>query len=295
MPKGYPSRRYRLDYFVFTVPLFIIFGVFFLVPLGQSFYLALTDFNGVSQNATFIGLNNFVRIFTRDFSYWDSYVRTILFTLVYTVVANLSAIALAAALSRGIPLERTSRVLFFLPNVLGLIIVGSVWFFILGKFSRFLGEATGLSFFMTSWLGDPGWALLTCAMVNSWQAAGWFMLVYIAGFQSVPGEVMEAAAMDGSSGLHRFWFVTLPFLMPSVTISLFLSLTTGLKTFDLVYALTGGGPGNATETVLLNIYTSSFDSMRFGYGVAKSLILTLIISGIGLLQIWLTKRQEVQA
>lgn len=290
------SNVERVDpgYFLFVAPLFALFVAFFIFPALRGLWLSFTDFDGIKSDYRFVGLDNYIRIIARDKSYWASYGNTIIFTLVFTLGVNAVALTVAILLDRGSRLDSVSRLFIFLPNVLNYVVIGTVWFFILGKFSTYLAELTGWGLFRIGWISDPRIAIYSAAAVAIWNGTGWFMLIYLAALQSIPGDVIEAARVDGSAGLHTFYHIKLPFLWSAVSVSLFIGITRAMKEFGLIYSMTGGGPGGATQTVLINIYDSSFSSMRYGYGIAKSMLLILVLLTIGALQMKLTGRKEIK-
>lgn len=283
-------ERVDASYFLFIAPILLLYTVFFIFPAARGLTLSFTNFNGLSPDYSFVGLRNYARLLN-DRSYWGSYANTVVFTLMFMVGANLIALVVAGLLSTPTSLNGVSRVLFFLPHVLNFVIVGTVWFFILGRLATQLSETLGAGFMQPGWISDPGLALPSAAGVAIWHATGWFVFIYLAAYQAIPSDVLEAAEMDGSVGLHRFVHVKLPFLWPTISVGLFLALTRAMKEFGLIFNLTGGGPGNATQTVLINIYQSSFASTRYGYGLSKSMTLVLVLVILGLVQRHLTSRK----
>ncbi|HEY9595256.1 MAG TPA: sugar ABC transporter permease, partial [Spirochaetia bacterium] len=183
---------------------------------------------------------------------------------------------------------------FYIPNIISLIIIGYVWRFIFSRGFDSLYALTRWNVFQLSWLGDSKLAFLSVALVSVWQSIGFYMVIYIAGLQTVPKEQLEAAVIDGATPVSRFFRVTLPLIMPSVTVCVFYSLSNALKTFDVIFSLTFGGPGTATTSIALDIYRTAFSDSRFGYGAAKSVILFLIILVVTVVQLTAFKRREVE-
>lgn len=287
------KRRHDLAYFAFILPAFALFLLFFIVPFATGIGYSLTNWNGIARNPVFVGLDNYVRLFTRDRVFWNAFRTTLLYTAGHVVLVNVSAFLLAVILTWPILFKRSLRVVFFLPNVLSLVVVGQIWAFLMGQASRDLFEATGLGLFAIGWISNPNIAIWSVVLASTWQAAGWFMLIYVAGLESIPRELMEAARVDGAGGVRIYVRVVIPLLVPAITIGLFLTLINALRVFDIVYAMTQGGPGFATQTVILNIYDTTFNSSLYGYGTAKSMVLVVVIAVVAFFQVCLLKRREV--
>jgi raffinose/stachyose/melibiose transport system permease protein len=212
---------------------------------------------------------------------------TLFFTFFNVIGCNLLALFLAIMLDREMRTKNALRSIFFLPNVLSLIIVAFVWSFI---FNNILPRITPVQI----WLGNPDVAPWGILMVTIWQGAGYLMVIYLAGLQGIPKEVVECAELDGANSLQRFWNITIPMILPSLTICLFYSLAGSLKMFDAIYALTGGGPGYSTTPIVLDIYNNAFVQNRFGYGTAKAILLCVIIMAVTGIQLFAMKRKEIE-
>lgn len=213
---------------------------------------------------------------------------TLFFTVFNVILANLLALLLALALDTRIKARNALRSIFFLPNVLSLIIVAFIWSFV---FRLILPAVTGVAV----WLGSPDVAPWAVLMVSVWQSCGYLMIIYLAGLQTIPTDILEGAQVDGASAIQRFFHIRLPMLLPALTICLFYSLSNSLKSFDLIYALTnGGGPGYATTSVVIDIYNNAFLQNRFGYATAKAIVLCLIIMAVTGTQLFLMKKREVE-
>lgn len=212
---------------------------------------------------------------------------TLFFTLFNVLFANLFAIVLALILDTHIRTKNILRSIFFLPNVLSLVIVAFIWSFV---FRLILPAITGISV----WLGSPDLAPWAVVLVSVWQGCGYLMVIYLAGLQTVPDEIIEAAKIDGASYFKRLFHVKFPLLLPALTICLFYSLANSLKTFDVIFALTNGGPGYATTSAVLDIYFNAFLQNRFGYGTAKAVFLCLIIIVVTGTQLFIMKKREVE-
>ncbi len=294
MAVGRRKMKYDFEYFVFIFPAFFLFLIFFIIPFFSGIYYSLTSWNGISKHPRFVGIENYMKIFASDSVFWDSFANTLIFTAGHVILVNVFSFILALILTKEIRFKKGLRVVFFLPNVLSMVIIGQIWSFIFGQASSELGRFFGIGFLNSGWLTNPDIALYSVILASLWQAMGWYMLIYVAGLEAVPQEVIEASVIDGAGGFRRYISVIIPLVIPSVTICLFLTLTNSLRVFDIVYAMTQGGPGYATTTVILDIYNTSFNSFLYGYGTAKSVLFLFFILGFSLIQVYALKKREVQ-
>ncbi|MFC5701027.1 carbohydrate ABC transporter permease [Cohnella faecalis] len=285
----------RIEFGVFVVPAIVCILLSAIVPFLMSLYYSLTKWNGVGKHIKFIGLKNFREILTSDTNALKALVFTLEYTLLAVVLTNVVAIVLAVVLTKALKLRGLYRTAFFVPYIISLIIIGFIWKFIFTKGFDVLYEATGWGVFHWSWLGNGDLAFWSILFVAVWQSVGFYMMIYITGLQSVPGDLLEAASIDGCVGINRFFRITLPLLMPSITVALFLSLANSLKVFDIIYTLTFGGPGGATTSVTMDIYNEAFVNNRFGYATAKSLLFVFLVLIITVVQVKFTKSREVEA
>ena len=269
---------------IFLLPTLIAFTIGFIVPFIMGIWLSFCEFTTVTD-ATFVGLSNYIKAF-QDPVFLHSFWYTALFAVVSLVVINVIAFAIALALTQKLRGTNIFRTVFFMPNLIGGIVLGYIWQLIFnGLLAPF---ATALN--LNEWYGFWGLIILV-----AWQQIGYMMIIYIAGLQSIPGDVMEAAAIDGASAWQTLRYVKLPMLMPSLTICTFLTLTNGFKLFDQNLALTGGMPSNRSQLLALNIYDTFYGRAGWeGAGQAKAVVFCLIVVTIALLQLRLTRTREVQ-
>lgn len=239
------------------------------------------------SSVKFIGLQNFIDIFTSDERFPRVASFTIFFTFFNVLIINVVGMILALLLDMNFRAKKALRTMFFMPNVLSLIIVAFIWTFL---FQNLIPAIPGTD----GWLGDPKVAPYSVIIASVWQGLGYIMVIYLAGLQSIPQDILEVAEIDGASGLKKFFSITLPLLLPAATISFFITLTNSLKTFEIMIALTKGGPGSATESYVLNIYNDAFANNMFGYATAKAIILLLVIMTITIIQLTVMKRKEVE-
>jgi len=281
---------------VFVGPGLIAFTLIVLVPFLLGFYYSFTEWNGLDlDKAKWIGMDNFHRIFMSDDNFWASFRFTIKFTVLTVIGANLLAFLLALMLTSAIKGRNVLRTIFFLPNVIGGILLGYIWQFIFTKGFKTIGELTGWHLFQLSWLGTPQTGFWGLTIVFIWQTAGYMMVIYIAAIVGVPKDLIEAAKIDGASYFQTIRKVMLPLVVPAITVCLFLTTSNAFKMFDLNLSLTKGGPGTSTQSLAYNIYAEALVNNRYGLGTAKALLFFLVISIITVTQVWLTKRKEVEA
>lgn len=273
----------------FVLPAFAFYALFVLVPAFGGFYYSLTDWNALNQTHNFVGLNNYIEAFTDDPYFIKSIWFTLKFVLYMVILQNVLALFLALLIESRKRAKTWFRTILFMPNMISMIIAGFMWLFI---FTRVLPQ---IEFLNRTWIGDPRLSFFAILIVSLWAGVGYLMVIYIAAIQSIPGHLIEAALIDGAKRMAMLRYVKLPMILPAVTIGLFLSLNSSFKVFEVVYALTGGGPGRATQVIALNIFEEAFNmSNRFGYASAKAIILFFIVALITFIQLKIMKNREVQ-
>lgn len=290
------SRRYRgyahsVWWFILPAAAVYIFAV--VVPSVRGSLLGFTDWDGVSPNPQWVGLDQFRRIL--DDPYGMTAVKnTLLLAVAVTIFQNVIGLLIALAVNSRIKTRNILRVIFFAPVVITTIAVGFLWqnLFAPDGAINVVLEAVGLGAFQQNWLGDPATAIWTIVVVDCWQFIGYSMVIFLAGLQSIPEEVIEAAALDGAGPIRRFWSITRPLLAPAITVNLMLTLIGTLKLFDQVFVMTQGGPAGATNTISTLIYANAFNLGRFGYGAALAVVLTIFVAAVSSVQYWMLSRQE---
>lgn len=269
---------------IFVLPTFAAFTIGFIAPFIVGIYLSLCKFTTITD-ARFIGFSNYTKVF-RDGTFVHSLWYTTLFTIVTVILINLLAFIVALALTRKIRGTNLFRTVFFMPNLIGGIILGYVWNLLLNGILGIYGKTLTYS----STYGFWGLVILML-----WQQVGYMMIIYIAGIQNIPGELLEAAKIDGASRWQQLRYVTIPILMPSITVCTFLTLTNGFKLFDQNLALTNGEPSKMSEMLALNIFTTFYGRPGWeGVGQAKAVIFFIIVGAIAITQNYLSRRKEVQ-
>ncbi|OCT10637.1 ABC transporter permease [Paenibacillus pectinilyticus] len=278
-------------YVLFLIPGILLFTLAVLIPLVMGARYSFTSWDGVSRKLTYIGWENYVHAF-QDSDVWSALGNTFKYAIILMVLINVLSLLLALLLDSYLKLKNLFRTLFFLPSILSIVLSGFIW-----KYNFSTGFPKLFSIFgwdVTSPLGNPDHALFGLILVALWQGVGAPMIIYIAGLQGIPSELLESAKMDGAGMWRAFWHVTLPLLAPSITINLLLVLTGSLKVFDLVWVTTQGGPGFATEVITTFIYKTAFNSFKAGYGMALSMMFFVILVIVTIVQLSIFRRREVE-
>lgn len=269
---------------IFVLPTFLAFILGFIAPFAMGVYLSFCKFTTVTD-AKFIGFSNYLKIFT-DASFVHALWYTAIFTVVTVVLINALAFAVALLLTKGFRGTNIFRTVFFMPNLIGGIILGYIWQLLLNGVLLYMNRTLTYSSVYGFW----GLVILMC-----WQQIGYMMIIYIAGIQNIPGDLIEAAKIDGATSGQILKNVTIPMVMPSITICTFLTLTNSFKLFDQNLALTNGEPSNMSELLALNIFRTFYGRTGWeGVGQAKAVVFFLLVAAIALTQNWLTRRKEVQ-
>ncbi len=275
----YPTR------FVFGA--LLLYSVLFVLPSVMGFGYSFTDWSVYSESIHFVGLQNFATVFSADYNYTRMLANTLRFTLVTTVVKNAVGLALAVLLTKQVKLLNFHRAVMYLPCVLSALIVGMIFKSVLnpkiGLLNTFL-RGMGLNFLASNWLTDSKIAFRSVMAVDIWKGMGYIMTILIAGIMSIPQTYYEAASIDGGSAWQCFRHITLPLLVPTLTVTTVLNVIYGLKVFDMVYSLTNGGPGFATEVMYTGVY-KEFGLGRYAVGTTLSTIMTLVMLVAGFFMI----------
>ena len=282
------------QYALFAGPGMIIFLLVVAIPIFYGVYLTFTDWDGIARVKNFIGFENYVALF-EDTEFWHSLYLTIKYVFISTILINILAFFLAYELTSGVKGQNFLRAGFFTPNLIGGIILGFIWKFIFQRVTVQMHDAIPLEILKKSWLSSPDTAFAAIVIVTVWQYAGYMLLIYIAGFVSIPKDYIEAARIDGATERQITRKIRIPMLASSFVICLFLSLTRCFKVYDLNISLTEGGPYNSTKLVAMHIYTKAFEEHRYGIGQAEAIVLFIIMAVIALTQVYIGKKREVEA
>ena len=287
-------KKSKVRFWVFLAPALISFTIIVLIPTLIGFFYSLTDWNGiVGSEINFVGFQNFVDIFTRDDTFLHAFGFTALFSICAVILVNLVGFALALLVTQKFRGATLLRGIFFMPNLIGGLLLGFTWQFIFVSIFEAIAQKTNLEIF-SGWLSNTPTGFIGLLILTVWQLSGYMMIVYIAQIQQIPESVKEAARIDGAGNWAMLKKITLPLMMPAFTSGLFLSISNSFKMFDQNLALTQGGPYKSTEMIALNIYNSAFGANEFGLAQAKAIIFLIVVAAIGITQLVVTKRKEVE-
>ncbi|MCB9423430.1 MAG: sugar ABC transporter permease [Ardenticatenaceae bacterium] len=288
------SRTYP---FYFVIAALVLYSLFFVIPSIMGFYYAFTDWNSYTTEINWIGWKNFETIFSSGQGYLNFIKNTVVFTIVTILLKTVLALGLAVLLTEGVRrMANVYRAIMYLPAVLPVLVISLIFKSILNPATGLLNtslRAVGLDFLAQKWLVDIHWALPSVIGVDTWRGVGYIMVILIAGLHAIPKDYYEAAAIDGASRWQSFLHITIPLLMPVLTVTTVLNLLYGLKVFDIVFVLTNGGPGRATDTVYTAIF-QDFSKGRYGVATALSSLLFLVMIALGYLVIRFMHREEVE-
>ena len=287
--RGYYRERNR-THLLLVLPDVILYTVFSVFLLG--IYYSFTDWDGIRKSYQFIGLRNYIKMFT-DKRFLNSVSFNVWYTILLVIVVTVLSVILGILLNQKIKGQSFFRSLYFFPAVISLLTGGLIFNQIFGRGIPFLGEALGVEFLQKNILASKTLAVYGVLFVNVWQGVAIPTVLVMSGLQTVPHELVEAASLDGATKWQIFRYLTMPFLRPTISMIIILNLKSGLMLYDYVVALTSGGPARATESLTLLIYTQAFDEMKFSYSIAESIVVSGIIILISVLQIRNSNRKKV--
>ena len=270
-----------------------IFFVVLAVPFGQGLFLTFTDWDGFGYEK-FIGVGNYAKSF-QDPEFWVTLTFTLKFVLVSLVAVNAVAFGLALLVTAKLKSKNIFRTFFFVPNLIGGVVLGVIWQFIFNTALVSISSKFGWSIFQSSWLNETDTAFWALIIVTVWQSSGYMMIIYITGLISIEQDVIEAARVDGASALRTLLAIKVPLMAQAFTISLFLTLRGGFMAYDVNVALTGGGPYRTTELISMHIFQDAFAYGNFGTGQSKAVIMFAMVAIAALVQVTVSKRMEVQS
>lgn len=290
---GAMDKKLFWQYFILVIPGFVIFTIGLIIPMFMAFRYSLTSWDGMSAEKPFVGLQNYINLF-HDKNFIDALWFTIKFTIGNTIIQNVVALLFAIAVDSGIKGQKIYRTILFIPCLISSVIVGFVWLKMFSNVLPALNDmlGTNINFLL---FGKKETVLTGLLIANNWQWIGYWMLIYLAGLQSVPAELYEAAKVDGAGSIKRFFNITIPMLAPAITICV-VGITTGsLKVYDLLVTSTKGGPGRASTSLIYETYTTAINGRQYGYGSAMSIVLVFMLLLVALIQVKGLKKKEVQA
>jgi raffinose/stachyose/melibiose transport system permease protein len=295
------KRRGWIDA-LFIFPCAFAFVMVIIVPFGLGIYYAMTDWNGVNPIVNWVGLSNFQGMFSEpQFIY--SFLITLMYTVINVVFVNIVGFGLALLVTSKLRLRNIYRAGFFVPNLIGGIVLGYIWQFMFNNVQLDLGQALGIEFLQKSLISRPDTVIWAMSLVNTWQYAGYIMMIYVASIQSIPGSVMEAASVDGANFFQRVRRILIPMMASAFTITLFLTLTNSFKQFDLNFTLTNGGPAmrfmakpiRSSQLLAMDIFRTANQQNLMAQAQAKAVVFFIVLVIFSLAQVYLNKRKELEA
>ena len=284
--------RKSISMFIFTVPATVLYCIFFIYPIAIGIMYSFTDWNGLAKDFKFIGLANYIEAFTNK-----RFQNAVLFNIKFTILAVILVVGisliLALIFNSDIRLKSFFRGIFFFPAVLGMLVVGLIFNEIFYRVVPVIGKAMNISWLSTNILASKSTAMYGVLIVHVWLAVAMATVMLLAGLQSTPMELYEAAELDGANKWQRFRYITMPFLLPVLSVVLILQIKNGLTVYDIIVALTNGGPGGATERLSILIYNHGFKEVKFSYAIAEAIILTIVICAISFVQTSISNKKKV--
>jgi len=297
------EARHSFIFYAFLFPAVFAFTMVIIIPFGMGFYYAFTDWTGdPTIPVTWRGFGNFQSVFT-DTTFLHSWIVTTAYALVNIVVLNVVAFLLALLVTQKLKMLGFYRAAFFLPNLIGGLVLGYVWQFIFNNAIPAFGEASGLTWFYDNlFMANRYLAMLAMVIVGTWQYAGYIMMIYVAAIQGIPDSLIEAAEIDGANYRKIVSKIIFPLVAPAFTVSTFLALVNSYKQFDVNFALTRGGPSGmfmgralmTTELLAFNIYNTAFSFRQYAEGQAKAIVFFLTLTAVALIQVYFNKRKEIE-
>ena len=294
VPAAAKKKRFdkkNIPFYLMTLPAVLLFALFHTFPALQGVYYSFTNWDGISFVYDFVGFKNYLNLF-KDGNILNSYLFTFKFAILSTILVNVLSLVIALGLNSKIKGKNFFRGVYFLPNVLGVLIVGYIFNYIFANVIPKMGETLNIGFLSVNILGSESTAWIGIVIVAVWQACAFNVILYLAGLQTVPAELYEASSLDGANKWQEFWKITFPMIAPFFTINMVLAMKNFLMVFDQVLALTGGGPGRATESISVLIYKGGFGG-EFAYQSANSVIYFIVILVISVFQIKVLQKREM--
>ncbi|KZZ85423.1 MULTISPECIES: sugar ABC transporter permease [Bacillaceae] len=279
-------------FMLMTIPALILFFIFHTYPALQGIYYSFTDYKGYGE-WNFVGLKNYFNVF-QDERALQAYGFTFKFAIIATILVNIFSLVIAIGLNSKIKFSKTLRAVYFLPNILSILIVGYIFNFIFTFFIPDIAQALGINALAENILGKPDAAWIGIIVVSVWQGVAFNTILYLAGLVTIPEELYEAASIDGAGTWKKFWSITFPLIAPFFTINMVLAMKNFLMVFDHIMAMTGGGPGTSTESISLLIFRGGFEGGEFAYQSANAVIYFLVIVIISVVQLRYLQRREVE-
>ncbi len=285
------KKKQNIFYMALLLPAIILFIAFFIIPVVQSLYLSFTDSYGMRTTYNFVGLDNYKEVFT-DKSFLGTISATLKYAGIVVIAGNIISLILALVLDAKIKMKTTLRTIFFIPNIMSLLVVGYIWSFVYQQAVPDLLAMIGRG--GIAMLGNKNTVIPALAAAGIWNCAGYYMVIYIAALQGISDDLTEAARIDGANVWQVLRFVKLPLISPTIITCIILSTAANMKVFELPYTMTSGGPVGASSTMVYKIYLTAFNANRNGYAATQSVVLFVIIGGISLILNYIMKKREAK-
>lgn len=285
------NKKHNLSFWLFLAPVLIGLFMVVVVPLFYGIYYSFTSWNGIDA-PNFVGFKNYIKLLG-DEGFRNSLKFTTLFAIVSIIFINFFGLSLALIVTQNIKTNKILRTVFFMPNLIGGLILGFIWQFIFTKAFSSAGELLGIEM-LKGWLSTTTTGFLGLVILMSWQMAGYVMVIYIAHLEGIPQSLLEAAEIDGANPFQKFRHIVFPLIAPAFTVSMFLTLSNSFKLYDQNLSLTGGAPYNSTQMVAMNIFNTAFTENKMAYAQGKALVFFLIVAVISLTQVYYNKKKEVE-
>lgn len=283
-------RNRDLSFWLFLMPVILSLGIVIIIPFIYGFIYSFTNWNGMVATE-FIGFKNYITLF-KDAEFRASIWFTTKFAVTSVILLNFLGLGLALLVTRNIKSNNFLRTVFFMPNLIGGLILGFIWQFIFISVFGSLGELLGIQA-LTGWLSTTATGFWGLVILTSWQMAGYIMIIYIAYLENIPKDLLEAAEIDGASSFQRFRNITFPLVAPAFTVSMFLTLSSSFQIYDQNLSLTAGGPYNSTQMVAMSIVKTAFTENKMAYAQSKAVIFFLIVAIVAITQVYYNKKREV--
>ncbi|AEF17695.1 ABC-type transporter, integral membrane subunit [Thermoanaerobacterium xylanolyticum LX-11] len=283
-----------VTFWLFLIPSLFIFINVVIIPFILGIIYSFTDWDGFSFfGSKFIAFSNYLKVF-RDQNFLSAFLLTFKYAIIMVIVSNIIGFSLALLVTRKMKTRNILRSIFFMPNLIGGLILGFIWQFIFTKLFVQLGTVLHASNIFFNWINDPNMAFWSIVIVSAWQMSGYVMIIYIAGLESINPDIIEASLIDGAGPVRRLFNIILPLTVPSFTISLFITLSNSFKQYDTNLSLTNGGPYGTTELLTMNIVQTAYKHNQYAIAQSKAVVFFVVIMVITLVQVYLTKKREVE-
>ncbi len=288
---GRHLKKNGLFFWLFLAPVIVALFMVVIVPLFYGIYYSFTNWDGINP-AEFVGVKNYIALFS-DPEFVNSLWFTTKFAVVSVILINVLGLGLALLVTQNLKGSNILRTIFFMPNLIGGLILGFIWQFVFIQGFEAIGNAVGIEA-LKGWLSTTNTGFWGLVILTAWQMSGYIMIIYIAHLESIPEDLIEAAQIDGANVFQRFRHIVFPLVAPAFTVSMFLTLSNSFKLYDQNLSLTGGAPFNSTQMVAMNIFNTAFGQNQMAYAQGKAVVLFIIVAAISLTQVYYNKKREVE-